>query len=197
MIEQRNRRGFAAALDYLVNDTVPDGDPRLLLNTEATQLAYDCDGVNVSTRGGQTFRARQVVFTLPLGVLQRRHHDLFAPPLPKEKVQVLEHDGLVMANLTHVLLQFPSVWWDNSLPRWVSANAGAEFNYTLAGEFAEWQNLNHVSRVEGWASGWVLVPVDVRRVRLSVSLIGGVCVCAARVGGTAARVSARPCARSC
>ena len=49
-----------------------------------------------------------------------------------------------MANLTHVLFQFPDVWWDDSLPRWVSSNRGAN-DTTSSGEFCEWQNLNHKS----------------------------------------------------
>ena len=43
----------------------------------------------------------------------------------------------------------PKNWWDDTLPRWVSANAGAAANRSLAGEFAEWQNLNHASMLPG------------------------------------------------
>ena len=47
-----------------------------------------------------------------------------------------------------MLLQFPTVWWDNSLPRWVSANRGAR-TLEASGEFSEWQNLNHKSMIPG------------------------------------------------
>ena len=61
------------------------------------------------------------------------------------------NDGIVMANLTHVLLQFPKNWpfpakWQ--VPRWVAANAGAN-NTAEAGEFSEWQNLAHPSMLPG------------------------------------------------
>jgi hypothetical protein len=55
---------------------------------------------------------------LPLGVLQRRHHSMFDPPLPKKHREVLDTDGIKMGNLTHVVVQFPRVWWDDSLAKW-------------------------------------------------------------------------------
>merc|ERR1712032_1209008 len=51
-----------------------------------------------------------------------------------------------MANLTHVLIQFPSVWWDDSLPAWISTNRGGE---SKQGNFTVWHNLN----VEGMMPG--------------------------------------------
>lgn len=97
-------------------------------------------------------RAKEVISTLPLGVLQRVHGTMFDPPMPAAHVEVLTSDGIVMANLTHVLLQmpkdfeFPSKW--QSLPRWVSANKGAN-DTRSSGEFSEWQNLNHPSMLPG------------------------------------------------
>jgi len=85
---------------------------------------------------------------LPIGVLQRKHEDLFDPPLPDKDAELLNDDHVVMANLTKVVFQFPTVWWDDSLPRWLSAIKGAATS-AASGEFAEWQNLNHASLVPG------------------------------------------------
>jgi len=85
---------------------------------------------------------------LPIGVLQRKHEDLFDPPLPDKYAELLNDDHVVMANLTKVVFQFPTVWWDDSLPRWLSAIKGAATS-AASGEFAEWQNLNHASLVPG------------------------------------------------
>ena len=35
---------------------------------------------------------------------------------------MLESDGVAMGNLTHVVVQFASVWWDDALFKWLSAN---------------------------------------------------------------------------
>ena len=59
--------------------------------------------------------------TLPLGVLQRKHVELFDPPLPAPHVAVLETDGIVMANLTHVLFQFSPC--RNAPPQTLSFNS--------------------------------------------------------------------------
>ena len=81
-------RGYARLVDEMVRDTVPPGDPRVLLNTEVTRIQYDCAGVVVSTRDGRAYKATEVISTLPLGVLQRRHREIFEPPLPPAQVEV-------------------------------------------------------------------------------------------------------------
>ena len=154
VIDQSSPRGWARLLDEMVKDTFPEGDSRIVFGAEVVNIEYarpgeeDCERsvINVTTADGRVFRTKQVISTLPLGVLKHSHHKLFSPPLSPRHVEVLSSSGIVMGNLTHVLLQFPSVWWDNSLPRWVSANSGSDTNQTLSGEFAEWQNLNHVRR---------------------------------------------------
>ena len=65
-----------------------------------TNIAWGCDGVKVSTKDGQTFGAQEVISTLPLGVLQRHHKDIFEPSLPQKHDEVLTADGIIMANLT-------------------------------------------------------------------------------------------------
>jgi monoamine oxidase len=59
--------------------------------------------------------------------------------LPEKQAEALRNNHMPMANLTHVLVQFPSSWWDNSLLAWVSANEGGEAN---EGKFTAWHNLN-------------------------------------------------------
>ena len=118
----QNPRGYAALLDAMVRDTVPPGDPRVRLRSEVTRVKYDCGGVYVSTRDGQQYKATEVISTLPLGVLQRHHREIFSPPMPKKQVEALESDGFKMGNLTHVVVQFPTVWWEDGLAKWLHAN---------------------------------------------------------------------------
>eukprot|EP00661_Eupelagonemidae_sp_cell13_P000434 gene434-biopygen7606 len=53
-----------------------------------------CDGVAVSTRGGRVYHAREVISTLPLGTLQRRHTQLFDPPLGEQDTGEHSHNSL-------------------------------------------------------------------------------------------------------
>jgi len=139
-------RGFARLIDGMVRDSVPSGDPRVIFNAHVAKIEWGCDGVLTSTKDGRTFKGKHVITTVSLGVLKKHHGELFSPPLPKGHADALSDDHVVMGNLSHVLLQFPKVWWDNSLPRWVSANRGG---HSMSGYFNEWQNLNHDSMVPG------------------------------------------------
>ena len=88
-----------------------------------------------------------------------KHAQLFEPPLPAEQAALLSpRSKFAMGNLTHVVLQFPSVWWDDTLRKWLSANKGANRSAAggpdgggaaAAGEFAVWHNLNHGSLLPG------------------------------------------------
>lgn len=139
-------RGYARLLDELVKEEVPSEDERLVFDAHVTNIEYSKDGVSVSTRDGRIFQGSEVISTLPLGVLQRRHSELFSPPLSKKHERVLLSSGLVMGNLSHVLLQFPEIWWDDSLSRWLSVNEGGQ---SASGEFSEWFNLNHETILPG------------------------------------------------
>jgi len=142
----QNPRGFARLIDGMVRDSVPEHDPRVVLNTPVNRIDWGCNGVIVSTDNGDIYTAKHAISTVSLGVLQRHHKELFSPSLPEQHADALSSDHVVMGNLTHVLVQFPRVWWDNSLPRWISANPGGK---NMSGEFTEWQNLNHDSLVPG------------------------------------------------
>jgi polyamine oxidase len=145
-VVDQHPRGFARLIDGMVRDSVPPGDARVVFNARVAKMEWGCDGVTASTKDGRTFKSKYAISTVSLGVLQHHHQELFSPPLPKKHAEALSHDHVVMGNLSHVLVQFPTVWWDNSLPRWISANHGGQ---KMSGEFTEWQNLNHDSLVPG------------------------------------------------
>jgi len=145
-VVDQNPRGFAHLIDAMVRDTVPPGDSRVVLNAHVANINWGSHGVIVSTKDGRTFRGKQAISTVSLGVLRKHHHHLFTPSLPSTQANDLMNNHWFMANLTHVLIQFPSVWWDNSLPAWISTNHGGE---SQQGNFTVWHNLN----VEGMMLG--------------------------------------------
>jgi monoamine oxidase len=162
-VADQNSRGYARLLDALVQESVPSSDRRVHLNTMINKIEYDCDKVTATDTNGQVFHGRELISTLPLGVLKRIARNqgqtskasssappgdcsaqagvCFSPPLPSNLVDILTNDSIVMANLTHIYIQFPTVWWNNSLLRWLSANEGGK---DKAGNFTEWHNLNAV-----------------------------------------------------
>ena len=60
--------------------------------------------------------AKHAISTVSFGVLQKHHSALSMPDLPSK-----QKSAIFMANLSHVLNQFPNVWWDNSIPVWLEA----------------------------------------------------------------------------
>jgi len=138
MVIDQNPRGYARVIDEMVKDTVTESD--VVLNAHVTNIDWSSSTtVTVSTKDGRTFKSKHVINTVSLGVLKKHHTTLFTPALPTKQAEDLMGNHQIMANLTHVLVQFPSVWWDNSLPAWVSANAGGQENYGL---FTAWHNMN-------------------------------------------------------
>jgi polyamine oxidase len=86
-------------------------------NTKVTGVAFDPTGgatddccMRVSTADGRVFRARHVLVTVPLGVLQTGTPS-FDPPLPAEKMKSIGHFQPGMLNI--VVLRFPHVFWPN------------------------------------------------------------------------------------
>jgi len=146
MVTDQHPRGFARLIDAMVRDSVPEGDERIVLNTHVDNINWGCDGVQVSTKDGRTFKAKHAISTVSYGVLQNHHKTLFTPGLPSKQVKAMMNNGVFMASLTHVLIQFPSVWWDDSLPAWLGSNTGGE---AASGNFTNWFNMNHVDKIPG------------------------------------------------
>lgn len=139
VVDQRPR-GYAGVMDEMVKDTEVMNN--VVLNTKVTKVAYDVDGVIVSTEAGKTYKGKVAITTFPLGVLNRHHRDLFEPNVPKALADILDAGTFVMFNLTRVYLQFPSVFWNNEDRAFLMA-------HDHKGEFAEFKNLNHRSNVPG------------------------------------------------
>jgi len=133
-------------IDGMVRDSVPPGDSRVKLNAKVSKIEWGSDGATVSTVDGRSFTANHVISTVSLGVMRHHHEEIFSPPLPKKQAECLAENHRPMANLTHVLIQFPSVWWDDTIPAWVSANEGGKSERS---KFVVWHNLN----AEGFIPG--------------------------------------------
>ena len=145
-VTEQHPRGFARLIDAMVRDTVPEGDARIVLNAHVKNIDWSGRHVTVSTHDGREWKAKHAIATVSFGVLQNHHNTLFTPHLPSKQRSALRDSGIFMANLTHVLIQFPAVWWDDSLPTWLSAQVGG---HQSAGNFTPWHNMNHATRIPG------------------------------------------------
>ncbi|XP_057469849.1 lysine-specific histone demethylase 1 homolog 3-like [Actinidia eriantha] len=92
---------------------------RIHLNHVVTDISYhtnDCrvDGrrVKVSTSNGRQFSGDAVLITVPLGCL-KAEAIRFSPPLPQWKHLAIQRLGFGVLN--KVVLEFPEVFWDNSV----------------------------------------------------------------------------------
>lgn len=63
----------------------------------------------VKCASGLTYLADHVVTTIPIGVLQARHHQLFTPSLPARKILTIEQYG--NGNLGKIFLEFEQPFW--------------------------------------------------------------------------------------
>jgi len=92
-------------------------DPRIMVNTTVERIdSSERDAVRVHTVDGRELRARYVISTLPLGVLQAGIASFFEPPLPKEQVKAL--NAFTMGNFTKLFIQFPVPFWSSKGAQW-------------------------------------------------------------------------------
>ena len=143
--EQRPR-GLARLLDAIADGALDGGhralDQRLILGATVTRVHYACDHVVVTASDGRAWRARHVISTLPLGVLQRHGERLFAPRMPAAQWQAIR--AIPMANYTKIFAQWDVPWWNVSTYKWAQANDG--FN---GGELGSVRNLAHPAVLPG------------------------------------------------
>jgi monoamine oxidase len=77
--------------------------------TPVTQIRWNAAGVEVQTETGITYRAKQVVITLPLALLQQ-NAVAFEPELPDSKLSAIH--GLGSGSITKLILKFDQPFWE-------------------------------------------------------------------------------------
>lgn len=103
------------------------------LNSEVTSVDYSSpSAVNVKTKDGQTYTAKNVIVTLPIGVL-KANKVTFNPPLPQSKTDAVDNLGSGLLDKT--VLVFPKAFWGTQIEfiERISANG--------SGAFEEWLSL--------------------------------------------------------
>jgi monoamine oxidase len=109
----RPANGYGAMMEFLAHFV----KERLWLNAPVQELRWSSEGVEVrAVRDGEPVmvRAARAIVTLPIGVL-RENEVRFTPQLPAEKRAAI--DAIGMGPVVKVVLEFRSVFWDESFYR--------------------------------------------------------------------------------
>ncbi|WOO85150.1 putative polyamine oxidase 4 [Vanrija pseudolonga] len=116
--------GWEGATNFSGSDAAPEGGYEALvasvvaqaeaagavvkLGSAATQVKDEGGKVQVQA-GGETYTARTVLSTIPLGTLKAAPKDLFSPPLDARYAATVE--GTHVGVLEKLLLAYPAAWW--------------------------------------------------------------------------------------
>ncbi len=106
----RPLHGYAPIMQHLARSV----STRTLLRTRVDRVRWSPQRVRIqATRQGKPIEiaARRAIVTLPVGVLQEQH-DLFDPPLPKEKQSAI--DAIAMGPVLKVVLDFRRPFWEEA-----------------------------------------------------------------------------------
>lgn len=126
----RLREGYTALMEHLANEAVEHGAV-IKLNAVVNHIRHDTDPLQVTTTDDKTYRARQLLVTIPLGVWQARKGSRgaigFIPDLPGKTTAARR---LGFGAVIKFVLQFDGVFWqekrknigfiisDREIPTW-------------------------------------------------------------------------------
>lgn len=112
------KHGYTAVVNEVARDLISAG--RIQMGTVIRSIDWSKNPIEVETSHGTKYTARQVVCTLPLGVLQHHTQDdaasegtavpaLFQPPLPSDKQEAIQSLGY--GTLDKIMLVYQNAWW--------------------------------------------------------------------------------------
>ncbi|XP_045161806.2 uncharacterized protein LOC123526626 [Mercenaria mercenaria] len=127
----KHETGFTDLVKGLLEGFMPEKDPRLMFNNTVVLIEHGDDSVRVFTDDGRMLEADFDVATFSLGVLQQREVK-FSPPLPPKKQLVIDMFGF--CRFTHIYLQFPRSFWDETMYILRASK--------IRGHFSCWRNQN-------------------------------------------------------
>ena len=132
MIDQR---GFSYIFEQQAASTfLKKNDPRILLNTQITNISYSDDGVTIYSKDGNCVKADYAICTFSLGVLQDDDAVKFTPELPDWKKTAIQK--FTMGTYTKIFMQFNETFWPPETQYLLYANP------YLRGYYPLWQSLS-------------------------------------------------------
>lgn len=141
----RIAHGYGRMLDWFESSLAGAG-VGLRFQTVVESVQWERGSVRVQAQtptGPKQFEAKQVLITLPIGVLQCRGKGgvVFKPDLGEKQKAV---DGLAMGHVIKITLEFRSVFWP-------VGNFG--FIHAIGANFPTWWSDERGALLTGWAGG--------------------------------------------
>jgi len=117
-VMDQKSRGYAAVIDYIAGGKKETASVKF--GCAVTSVAHSSEGAAVTCEEGRVFLARRVLSTLPLGVMQRNHAEIFKnPPLPPKLIASLA--DIEMGNFTKIFASWPDPFWRSRGSQWLIA----------------------------------------------------------------------------
>jgi monoamine oxidase len=124
--------GYTQLTDALRREIEEKGG-RILLSTVVKEIHWRQHEVELISSGGHSFRGRQALITVPLGVWQSPvaspAHLHFSPPLPEKTIAVRE---LGFGPVIKVLLEFREAFWEATNPTVPEARVMPELGFLFS-----------------------------------------------------------------
>jgi monoamine oxidase len=150
--------GYGSLIEYLHRDVAD----RVRINATVTDIVKEENGVKVSDRSGRTYRARAVILTVPLPMLQDDSISLE----PDAKPLRLAARNLEMGHATHVTFTIRERFWEKQ------AN-DLSFVQTPTRPFNVWwsQHPLRAPLITGWAGGPPSLQLSARKDIENVAIV--------------------------
>uniref|UniRef100_A0A7I4YUE1 Amino_oxidase domain-containing protein n=1 Tax=Haemonchus contortus TaxID=6289 RepID=A0A7I4YUE1_HAECO len=104
-----NKIGYKAILDHL-KASIPDNV--FHFNTTILHINHSAAGVTLTTSKGAFAKVYDyVIVTSSLGHLKKYHHQMFTPPLPRQKIEAIEKIGF--GGSCKMFFRWEEPWWSN------------------------------------------------------------------------------------
>lgn len=107
--------GYKTVFDHITKTVNLQG--KILLNKKVTKINWKTENVVLETSDGSVYHADNVIVTIPLGVLQNCHKNLFNPMLPESKVKAIE--SIAVGTLGKVFLEFEEQFWHSDNDKFI------------------------------------------------------------------------------
>jgi len=156
--------GYSKLVDFLVTSLT--GRAKLCLDSKCKSVTWDNESksdmklpdIHVCLSSGEILSAGYAVIALPLGVLKKHHETMFQPPLPKSKVEIIEH--LEFGLMDKIFLEFDEIFWNIEEPGLQFIMNDDEFDPDGVGDLANtwWRSIAGFDSVCGQPKvlcGWI------------------------------------------
>lgn len=151
--QHRVKGGYGRMINYLVN-TSEQNAARFYLNTIAKHIHWTHGQVEVITSGNESFKAKQLIIALPLGVLRAGPSEqasiTISPSVDKYKTAV---NQIGFGSVVKVLLQFKTTFWEDQA---ITGEDLSDMGFILSGEaIPTWwtQHPSSSTLLTGWLGG--------------------------------------------